>query len=249
MAAFALTDTEIFAGPLGASCFGNTVELTRSVDVAEVTTFCSGGWREYVPALTSWNVTFGGPQDLAATAASTTQTPDEVYLLTLGSAFPLTLAPSGAAEGSVAYGSNGLFQAYTPLKGAVGAAAEHSVAFSPSIGTPLVRGYLMSRATVTATGNGTGRQVGAVSSTQSMYAGVHFLTAGGTTPSITVVLESDDNSNFTSATTRITFTAATTRTAEWKQVAGVITDDYWRFRWTVSGTNPSFQVRCFAGIL
>ncbi len=114
--------------------------------------------------------------------------------------------------------------------------------------TPLVRGILATSETVTATGSGTGHQLGAVSDSQSIYAGIHLLTAGGTTPSITVILESDDNSGFSSATTRATFTAYNYREGEWRSVVGAITDDYWRFRWTVSGTNPSFQVRGFLGI-
>lgn len=249
MAAFALTDTSIYAGALDASCFGNTVELTMDGETVDATTFCSGGWRVMIPGLETWSASFGGPQDLAATTAANTNTPDEVYQLTVGSSYPLMFVPAGAAEGSVAYGSNGQLNMYVPLTGSIGDLAEHNTQWGPAAtNQPLVRGVFATKQTVTATGNGTGHQVGAVSASQRVYAGVHFLTAGGTTPSITVILESDDNSGFTSATTRATFTAATARGAQWTSVAGAITDDYWRLRWTVSGTSPSFQVRGFIGI-
>lgn len=248
MSAFVLTDTSIYVGALDQSCFSDTVSLDRSGDVLDATTFCSGGWRVMVPGLSTWSASFGGPQDLAATAASATLTPDEHYLLTVGSAYPLMMVPQGAAEGSVAYGSNAIIQQYTPVMGSVGDLAKHNVMATPYVSAPLVRGVLATKTTATATGNGTGHQLGAVTASQRVYAGMHFLTRGGTT-STTVILESDDNSGFTSATTRATFTAATSRTAEWVSVAGAITDDYWRFRWSISGGSPSVQLRGFIGIL
>jgi hypothetical protein len=250
MAAFTLTDTSIYAGALDASCFGNTVDLGMETETVDATTFCSGGWRVFIPGLKSWSASFAGPQDMAATTAANTLTPDEHYLLTVGTAYPLMFVPQGAAESSVAYGSNGLLNMYVPLGGSVGDLAEQSTQWSPATtNMPLVRGVLATKQTVTATGSGTGHQLGAVTASQRLYAGVHFLTAGGTTPSITVILESDDNAGFTSATTRATFAAATTRSAQWTSVAGAIADDYYRLRWTVSGSGPSFQVRGFIGIL
>lgn len=250
MAAFVLTDTSIYAGPLDASCFGDTVALDVAGNVIRKTTFCDGGWESYVPGLRQWTASWSGPQDLAATAASATHTPDEAVAAAGGvlTAWPLLIVPVGAAEGAAAYGGNAMLASYSPWTGAVGALARHNVVAGPWLDSPLVRGVFATKQTVTATGNGTGHQVGAVTSAQRVWAGVHFLTAGGTTPSCTVILESDDNAGFTSPTTRITFTAATARGAQWSSLAGAITDTYWRFRWTVSGTLPSFQIRGFVGI-
>lgn len=249
MAAFALTDTSIYVGALDQSCFSDTVGLERTGDMLDATTFCSSGWRVMVPGLSSWSASFGGPQDLAASSASTTYTPDEYYTLSVGTAYPFMMVPQGAAEGSVAYGSQALLQQYTPLTGSVGDLAKHNVMAVPYLNTPLVRGLLASKVTVTANSSGTGHELGAVSASQAVYCGVHFLTAGGTTPTVTVVLESDDNSGFTSATTRATFTAQTARGAQWTSVAGAITDTYWRVRFaSIGGSSPSFQVRAFVGI-
>lgn len=114
----------------------------------------------------------------------------------------------------------------------------------------LIRGTLMvNAAAVAATANGTGRQLGAVGATQSLYAALHVTAASGTTPTLDAVVESDDNSGFTTATTRITFTQATAVTSQWATpVAGAITDDWWRIQYTIGGTTPSFDFAVAIGI-
>lgn len=248
MPAFALTDTDILVGGLDQSCFSDNISLERSGDTIDVTTFCSGGWRQFVAGLSTWSATFGGPQDLAASTAATTFTPDEHYSLNVGTTYPITFVPSGDAEGVVAYGSQAILQQYTPLMGSVGEAAKHNVMATPALAAPLVRGVLATRAVVTATGVGTARQITAVAAGQRLYAGVHLLTAGGTTPSITVAVQSDDAIGFPSPTTVATFAAQTARGGLWTSIAGPITDSFFRFSWTVSGTSPSFTVRGFLGV-
>lgn len=249
MAAFALTDTSIYAGALDASCFGNTVELTMDGETVDATTFCSGGWRVMIPGLETWSASFGGPQDLAATTAANTNTPDEVYQLTVGSSYPLMFVPAGAAEGSVAYGSNGQLNMYVPLTGSIGDLAEHNTQWGPATtNQPLVRGVLAAKQTLTVSANGPGHSLGTVSASQRLYAGIHFLTAGGTSPSCTAIVESDFGTSFASPVTVMTFTAAIGRGAQWASVPGPISDDNFRFKFTVSGTSPSFQVRGFIGI-
>lgn len=248
MAAFSLTDVEIFAGGLPASCFSNTVDLTVDGEMVDATTFCSGGWRVMVPGLRTWSASFSGPQDFDATTAANTLDPDEHYQLTVGSTYPLMIVPQSAAEGAVAYAANARLNVYTPLTGSIGDLAEHNTEWGPVSYGPLFRGTYATKQTVTSTGNGTGHNLGAVSATQTVGAAMHFLTAGGTTPNITVVLESDDNSGFTSPTSRVAFVAATARGAQMWFTSGPITDTWWRFRWTVTGTTPSFQLRGFIGI-
>ena len=103
--------------------------------------------------------------------------------------------------------------------------------------------------TLTATGNGTSQQLGAVTSAQKVYAAIHIWSISGTsTPTITVKIQSDDNSSFTSATDRITFTAATAIGSQYKATAGAITDTYWRANYTITGTNPIFAIAISCGI-
>jgi hypothetical protein len=75
-----------------------------------------------------------------------------------------------------------------------------------------------------------------VGATQFLYGALHLFGSAATT--ITVVLESDDNVNFTSATTRITFGPLTAVGGTWgARVSGAIADDYYRFRVTaITGT-------------
>lgn len=104
-----------------------------------------------------------------------------------------------------------------------------------SAGAP--RGRLSkAKGSVSATGAlGTGYQLGAVTAGHYVYASFHVFSAGTT---ITVVVESDDNAGFTSATTRATLGPLTTTGGTWAtRAAGAITDDYWRFRVTaITGT-------------
>ena len=247
MAAFALTDTKILVGALDQSCFSDNIALDRQGETVEVTTFCSAGWREFVPGLTSWSASFGGPQDLAVSTASTQYGPDEHYALNVGTAYATTFVPYGDAEGAVAYGSQALLEQYTPLTGSVGDAAKHNIMARGYLGTPLVRGVLATKSTLTASAVGTGHQLGAVSASQRVYANVHVLTRGGT-GTLTAYLDSDDNGSFTSATTRATSSTFSARGSEQLVVAGAITDTYWRMAFVIAGGSPSFIVRCFIGI-
>lgn len=163
---------------------------------------------------------------------------------------PVTIAPIGSSVGDRAFVARVATADYQPMGGAVGELSLFSVGGEGS-GVPVGRGSILHNATRTATGNApAGVQVGALSSTQSLYAALHITAVAGTNPSLTVKVQSDDNSGFTSPTDRITFTAAnaTDNLAQFGSVAGAITDDYWRVTYTISGTNPSFTFVLSAGI-
>lgn len=90
-----------------------------------------------------------------------------------------------------------------------------------------IPGTIIANGSQSGTGNGTAYQVGAVAAGKSLYAALHVV--AGTFGSITVKVQSDNASNFPSATDRVTFTAATQVGAQWvTPVAGAITDDWWR---------------------
>lgn len=246
MAAFALLDVDLYADELDLSCFANQVAVNAEENVLDATTFCSGGWMVPIAGLASVSWTASGPTDMATATASQTSAVDEILAVDLGSQYVLSAVPAGGTEGEAGYFTTGILTSRTVLDGTVGDLATHSVTWAGN--TRMIRGRLEAARTITATGTTTGSQLGAVSATQRIWAAVHFLTAGGTTPSITVKIQSDDNSGFTSATDRITFTAATAKGAQFSSTVGAITDDYWRAQWTVSGTSPSFVTRILIGI-
>ena len=91
----------------------------------------------------------------------------------------------------------------------------------------------------TASGTGTGQELGAVAAQQRMYAALHVLSVSGTA-SITARVESDADNTFAAATTQLTFTAAASGTSPQGQFlttdGTAITDTWWRPAWTITGT-------------
>lgn len=103
----------------------------------------------------------------------------------------------------------------------------------------------------TASGTGTAVDLGAVSSTQRLYAVLHVLESiGSGDQALDVKIESDDNGSFTSAVDQITFTqATTTSTSESLSLAGAIADNYFRVSYTIGGTgSPSFKFVVLIGV-
>jgi hypothetical protein len=101
-----------------------------------------------------------------------------------------------------------------------------------------VRGRLLAaKGDISATGaTGSGYQIGAVASGQYLYAVVHCFAIG---TSFTLQIQSDDNSGFTSPTTRMTLGSVTAVGGTWgTRVAGPVTDDWWRVNVSaVTGTS------------
>lgn len=165
-----------------------------------------------------------------------------------GSAQPLTHTPTGA-EGDVAYFWEARHFSYQAF-GQVGAmtpfslSAQSSTASGPAVGA--VRGRVLKGVgSVSATGaTGTAYELGEVAAGQHLYAALHVFSVGTT---LTVVLESDDNADFSSATTRATFSGVTAVGGHWAaRVAGAITDTFYRFR--VTAVTGTFSIAGVAGI-
>jgi hypothetical protein len=157
---------------------------------------------------------------------------------------PFSFSSSGAA-GAVAYSYKAMLANYTPLQGSVG--DEHGYSADAVGSGKLVRGTLIYNSTsVGTTGNSSGFQLGAVTSTQKVYAILHVTRVSGTDPTLDVVIESDNGSGFGTPLERITFTQMTAIGSQWIELSGAITDDYWRTEHTIGGTSPQFD---FAVIL
>jgi hypothetical protein len=162
---------------------------------------------------------------------------------------PVTQTPTGTA-GDVAY----IHQAkkFTQqLFGNVGELAPFTIGTqgvrgSGTLSAGAIRGRLLvPKGNVSATGAaGSVYQIGAATSTQYVYAAVHIFSAGTT---ITMQLQSDNASNFPSATTVATIGPLTTTGGTWMtRVAGPVTDTYWRIN--VSAITGTFNLAVSAGI-
>ncbi len=151
---------------------------------------------------------------------------------------PLTFATETGADDEVAFLINTLQLTHSPITGGVGDMAGTNV--SGNARGKLARGIIEISTATPTTGTTTGSQIGALSSSQRMYANLHVTAVAGST--LDVIVQSDDNSGFTSPTNRITFTQASGVTSEHLSVAGAITDDYWRLSYTISGGSFTFAV-------
>ncbi len=248
MAVQNLTNLYAFVGGYNLACRAKSMEVpTVSVEALDATAMCDT-WTKVIAGNKTASWTASVMQDFAA---------DEVdALLGLDNAAfggtagqPISVAPAGITGGEVAYAFNASTFSYTPMQASAGEIAMATLSGSGT-GSPVVRGTLMDdpTAAVTTTGTGTARQLGAVTTGQRMYAALHVLSASGGTPTLDVVIQSDDNSGMSSATSRITFTQATDITSQWSSVAGAITDDYWRVSYTIGGSTPSFTFAVVLGI-
>lgn len=231
---FAYVDSHDFSGD------SNRFMLTCAAAQNQKTTFRSDGWHEFNNGLKTSQLELGGYVQFG------TDTVDEYAFNALGVTGRVTTAGAVETEGSPC----GMLQAMQhqyQLLGPVGENAPFSLQGGCSDGVGVVRGFLAKeQAAVSSTGaTGTGMQLGAVSATQYLYATFHLMGTAGTT--ITAVVESDDNSGFSSATTRITFGPYTTVGGRWgTRVAGAITDDYYRLR--VTAITGTWTVACAIGI-
>jgi len=223
--------------------------LTKSATIAdlvandvEFTNYGSGGFKEYRTGTISGGMTVDLFQDYATGVLD-----DSV---TVGSSYPYSVAipatPNTIAEGDIAYVANGAATKYTPRDGAVGDAATASITLPWSsrfaygvVGHP--------SAARTTTGTSTGFAFAGPTASRYMVANIHVLAYSGLT-SITVKIASDDNSGFTTATDRLTFTATTAIGGENKTAvgsAGWASETHHRVAWTVSGTGSCTFVVTF----
>lgn len=189
----------------------------------------------YSPGLVQIDAEFGGFWE--AGAGSVDELIAGSRLVTLdATSWPLTFCPpvSGTAgsSGGLAYTVQGAQYSFD-FGAAHGELIPFSVRTRARTGGLSRQTILLPKATVSATTTGTGRQLGAVAATQQLVTVLHvFAVTGGTW---TLTIESDDNSGFTSATTRQTFTGATGLTRQVISTAGAISDDYYRAVLTKSG--------------
>jgi hypothetical protein len=239
-------DMSILVGGYELAGQGKNVNLTVDVSPLDTTALSTTGWVTVIGGLKTATVDLSLMTELSATG-------HELDAFTnLGVADVPHSIVSNSADGSTAYLMRGIPLSYTPFEGNVGELAMTRISGKSSTG-PMARGALLhpGSASRTSSSTGTGRQLGAVSSTKTMYAALHVLSVSGTNPTLDVIVQSDDNAGFTTATSRITFTQRTTAgTYAWGSVAGPVTDDYWRVSYTIGGTaTPTFAFAVTAGFI
>jgi hypothetical protein len=172
---------------------------------------------------------------------------------------PITVAPGmpGGLEGEIAYFLQALQSEFNPIAGiSVGKMAKFRAA-AKAQGSHWVRGTVLRNALAApgdaASGNGTVFNLGAVPVGQFIYAAAHVIAVvGGTTPTLTLALQSAPTVGFASPTTRYTFpvfnVAGIPGFGWMPPIPGPITDAFWRLVFTITGAPTGFQYAAVAGI-
>lgn len=244
MAKVVLTNVRLFGSGADLTTRTNKVEIMTERETKEVTSYGSNGYVEVLGGLGSGQLTAEGYFEAADNSY-----PDNFSWASRGSVVPMSVAPVGVTVGSKAYLSDFLITKHDIIKGSVGDVAGFML--DAATNSPVTKGFVMQApgSAITSSSNGTGVEAGAVATGQSLYANLHVTSISGTsTPTLTVVIQSDDNPSFTSPTTRLSFTAATAIGGQHLSVVGPITDTYYRAVYTVSGSTPSFLAFITLGI-
>lgn len=228
--AFCYIDNHDFTGD------ANEITLGCSANKLDGTNFRSAGWRVPVGGLKDTKLDVKGWWQVAATNDSV----DADLFTDLGVTNLAATVAAVETETSPAW----MFQLekgdYSEF-GKVGDLAPFAVSAMATNSVGVLRGQLAKAlGTVSATGAlGSGCQLGAVSSTQKLYATFHITGAPGTT--ITVLVQSATANTFVGATTRATIGPLTAAGGTWlTPVAGPVTDTWWRFN--VSAITGTFTV-------
>lgn len=248
MAVLALTGAEILAGPLRLTGRSNEVDLTLEANELDVTTFDSGGWTERLGGIRMAQVSAAGFYDADAIETGGLTFDSELFSALGGSQAPMTVSAT-QADGAVAY-IGGFKRGSLTMLGNVGDAAAYS---TDMWGDGVFgRGALIHPATTlrTSTGTGTAVTLGTIATGRSLVAAIHILkVSADASPQLTVVIQRDDNSGFTSPTTVLSVGPVAAPTSSLSVVAGPITpDDRYRVSYTISGTNPSMRFAAAVGI-
>lgn len=180
--------------------------------------------------------------DLAGRWSAGSGSPDAIYFPRVSGdpvTWPLTMCPPNApaatpgADGNLAYTVTGAQFAYEHF-GEHGKLLGFKLKTLPRSTGVVARGTVMlPKASVSATTTGTARQLGALAANQRMLAVLHIFFVNGGSWVLTV--ESDNAVGFPTPAVRATFTAATAITRQVVEIAGPVTDDYWRVVLTKTG--------------
>ncbi len=188
--------------------------------------------------------TFGFSMDCYYDAAV-----EELTIADIGNDVPLTFGSVDGTAQEIAYLINCREFVSSPFNASVGDMMGLNV--SGNAADRLVRGVLEYNDTAITSANSTGIQQGLVSATQKIYANLHVISASAG-DTLDVIVQSDNNGSFTSATNRITFTQISggNASSEHLSLAGNIADDdYWRISFTIAGSDPSFTFAVSFGII
>jgi hypothetical protein len=249
VAKFVLHNVRLFAGGADLTTYSTKAELSVEVEEKDTTAFVATGqaWHEAIGGIASSQIAGSGQWDAQSTPSTGVLLPDDGSFAFLGAVQAVTVCPSTADDGAVAYNSGFLRQNYV-LGGAVGDVAPWTGNWAGN--WPVGRGVVLASPTVRTT-TGTGTIIGplpALGANDYLIGTLHTMSVAGTTPSVTATIQSAALVGFGSPTTRITFSASNSIGGQVFRIQGPITDTFWRLNYTVTGTTPSLLFMSAMGI-
>lgn len=241
MTVAAVNNAQVIVGTFDVSGFTGQVSSTPGeVVIVPVTTLGSGGFVTQAAGVKSGQFALSGYADHSATGISTAFTPASI-----GTQYGVSVAvPSSGtapAAGDPALLGTGKLSQWSPLDATPSSAAAISATFGTDAAFAFgkVGAALASRTTSGLTG--TAVALTGPTASQRLYALLHVTAASGT--NLVVKVQSDDNSGFTSATDRITFSTLSAVGWERSSVAGNLsTETYWRVTATIASGSFTFAV-------
>jgi hypothetical protein len=243
MAAQALTNVQVLVGSVDLSPFSGSIDPTGSTEMKPADNFAAGGYAVVLPGLSTFETAIAGNADYATGGINQTFSDaqrGQQY------AYGIAYAGTAATFGDAAVFSRGLLQSLKFATGKVGDVAQFAMGLKSDtaqiggvVGAPLV-----SRTTSGLTG--TAIAMAGPTANQKLYAGLYVTAAAGT--NLAVKVQSDDNSGFTSATDRITFSTVSATGWQFSSVAGDFsTETHLRVTATIASSTFSFAV--FLGVM
>lgn len=240
MALSTVTAASVLFGSFDASPWTGQVEDTPGeVTVKECPNFAGGGFMHRRAGLKMGEIGLTGYGDFATDGFST-------FLNTagIGSQHALSISTPGTAAGDAAMVARGLLtQHLTGLTIDDIPATRTRLATDSGFAHGKLAAPLASRTTSGLTG--TAVALTGPTASQRLWASLHVTAAAGT--NLVVKVQSDDNSGFTSATDRITFSTVSAVGWQFSSVAGDLsTETYWRVVATIASS--TFTFACAFGV-
>lgn len=246
MATFVGVHNKVLLGHLDLTGLTKTVnfgDLTRAMQ--DSTTFADGAYTCVKPGLISGQASIEGYQDWAADTLD-----DEISVGQLGTSYALTVIPNPTGTvtaGDPCWLSRGIAAKLNPMGGAKGEMADFMI--EAAYDTAIAKGLVAHAGTaVTASASDSAVALAGPSASQKLYAALH-VTAYSGFDQVVFTVESDDNANFTSATTRITFATVTGTTNEFASVVGSFSSEtHHRVKVAVTGSGSVTYTAAFGVI-
>lgn len=247
MAVDIIANAQILLGPNKIGDQSNVAKIQHGAEMLDANVF-GIGTKVHAPGLFDDSISTEGYTDPNLYGIEAIAFSVAPYIGPGAARIPYTVLQTDA-DGALGYSMNSQLEKFDVL-GDVGQLNKYALSAKVGQGgtsqkSKLVRGTNLIYGSKTATGSGTPRQLGATLSTQRLFAALHVVSFTGT--SLVMRLQRDDAVGFSTPATAITFATLTGVGFEWAEVAGPITDDWFRADWTFTGT--SFMAYLLVGIL